>query len=131
MRRVTFFIFWLALGFGAADAQEQSKGWLGVTVENLTQDEAGKTLIFDAWNRLVQVKNGSTTLATYGYDALGRRVTENAAGTARDIYFSMTWQAIEDRVSGEGGRALVLDGEHDVICWELQQARPPSLSGLF
>ena len=31
---------------------------------NMTTDEQGRTLIYDAWNRLVTVKNGSTTLAS-------------------------------------------------------------------
>src|SRR5262249_54058045 len=41
---------------------------------NLKTDETGKQLVFDAWNRLVQVKDsGGATLATYKYDALDRR----------------------------------------------------------
>jgi hypothetical protein len=41
---------------------------------NTTTDQLGHTLIFDAWNRLIQVKNGSTVLETYGYDGLNRRL---------------------------------------------------------
>jgi YD repeat-containing protein len=66
---------------------------------NLTTDDQGRTLIYDAWNRLVQVKNGSTVLNTYGYDGLGRRITENPA-TARDLYYSAQWQVLEERVGG-------------------------------
>jgi RHS repeat-associated protein len=66
---------------------------------NTTTDQNGNTLIFDAWNRLVQVKSGSNVLETYSYDALSRRVTENA-GTLRDIYFSSAWQVIEEDVAG-------------------------------
>ena len=34
------------------------------------------TGIYDAWNRLVQVKDGANTVAKYTYDGLGRRVTK-------------------------------------------------------
>jgi RHS repeat-associated protein len=54
---------------------------------------------FDAWNRLVSIKTGSTTLDAYTYDALGRRITENP-GTPRDICFSSAWQVVEEDVSG-------------------------------
>ena len=39
---------------------------------NMTGDQTGKMLVYDAWNRLVQYKNGSTVLLTYTFDALGR-----------------------------------------------------------
>jgi RHS repeat-associated protein len=67
---------------------------------NLTTDETGKTLVYDAWNRLVQVKNGGTPLVTYSYDALGRRVTETENGTTRDGYYSADWQVVEEQVGG-------------------------------
>jgi RHS repeat-associated protein len=63
---------------------------------NTTTDDQGHTLIYDAWNRLLQVKNGSTTLTTYAFDASGWRIIENS-GTAADIYFSFAGQAIEER----------------------------------
>jgi RHS repeat-associated protein len=67
---------------------------------NLTSDETGKTLVYDPWNRLVEVKSGSTTLVTYGYDALGRRVTETENGTTREEFYSSAWQVVEERVGG-------------------------------
>jgi RHS repeat-associated protein len=66
---------------------------------NMTGDQSGHTLIFDAWNRLIQVKNGSTALETYGYDGLNRRITENP-GTVRDLYYDTSWQLLEEDVSG-------------------------------
>jgi YD repeat-containing protein len=41
---------------------------------NMTVDEQGRTFIWDAWNRLVEVKQGSTTLVEYQYDGLKRRI---------------------------------------------------------
>jgi hypothetical protein len=66
---------------------------------NMTGGQGGKTLIFDAWNRLVQVKSGANVLETYVYDARGWRITENP-GTVRDLYYSMLWQLLEEDVGG-------------------------------
>lgn len=66
---------------------------------NTTQDETGKKYVYDAWNRLVAVKNsGGTTLATYKYDALGRKIVENP-GAATDLYYGGTddWQVLEEK----------------------------------
>jgi RHS repeat-associated protein len=56
-------------------------------------------LIFDAWNRLVQVKSGSTVLEGYTYDPLGRRVTLNP-GTLTSLYYSSAWQVLEEQSGG-------------------------------
>jgi RHS repeat-associated protein len=66
---------------------------------NTTTDQNGNTLIYDAWNRLVQYKNGSTVLTSYSYDPLGRRITENP-GTLRTLYYSSAWQVLEEDVAG-------------------------------
>ncbi len=75
---------------------------------NLTTDAQGRTLTYDAWNRLVSVADtAGTEVARYGYDGLNRRIVEQvgtlaspAAATAaiRDIYYSQDWQALEERV---------------------------------
>jgi RHS repeat-associated protein len=66
---------------------------------NLTTDDQGHTLVYDAWNRLVTVKNGGTTLTSYKYDALGRRIVENP-GAAHDLYYDAAWQVLEERWAG-------------------------------
>lgn len=67
---------------------------------NTVTDDQGRTLVYDAWNRLVAVKNGSTTIASYSYDANGNRIgqTENSATT--DLYYSSAGQVIEERQAG-------------------------------
>lgn len=68
---------------------------------NLTTDEAGRTLKYDAWNRLVEVRNSSSTLvATYRYDGLTRRVRETHVSSTTDLYYSAAWQVLEERVGG-------------------------------
>jgi RHS repeat-associated protein len=71
---------------------------------NLTTDDQGHTLVYDAWNRLVAVRSGAATLSAYGYDALGRRAVEATGGATRDLYYSSAWQVLEER---QGGQAQV------------------------
>ncbi|MCE9554457.1 MAG: autotransporter-associated beta strand repeat-containing protein [Planctomycetes bacterium] len=67
---------------------------------NTTTDEQGRILIYDAWNRLVEVQDsGSTPIAEYAYDGLNRRNLEDS-GTARALYYSSNWQVVEERESG-------------------------------
>ena len=55
---------------------------------NLTRDDLNHTLIWDAWNRLVQVKDSEeNVLLTNSYDALGRRVTAATEDETRDLYY--------------------------------------------
>ena len=75
---------------------------------NMTGDETGRQFVYDAWNRMVTVKNsGGTTLKTYAYDGLNRRASETASGTTRDLYYSAQWKVLEERVSGTTERRYV------------------------
>lgn len=58
------------------------------------------TLTWDAWNRLVKVQSGSTTVATYAYDGLTRRITKTNATETRQYYYSDAWRTLEERVNG-------------------------------
>jgi RHS repeat-associated protein len=96
------------------NAQNEITGVSGATTPtfdangNMTGDETGRQFVYDAWNRLVTVKNsGGTTLKTYTYDGLNRRVSETASGTTRDLYYSAQWQVLEERVSGTTERRYV------------------------
>ncbi len=75
---------------------------------NTTTDDLGRTMIYDAWNHLVTVTEGTITLANYAYDGLGRRISEAAGGGgyATDIYYSTQSQDIEEDDSF-GGPYLV------------------------
>jgi RHS repeat-associated protein len=70
----------------------------------LPKDPGGSTaqydLRWDAWNRLVQVKDGTTTVASYAYDGLFRRTTKTTAAETRHYYYNDQWRALEERVEG-------------------------------
>src|SRR5439155_1017813 len=65
---------------------------------NMTTDQNGKALVYDAWNRFVAYKSGGTALQAYGYDSLNRRITESAG--SRTLFYSIGWQVLEEDVSG-------------------------------
>ena len=69
---------------------------------NTLADNTGQQYVYDAWNRLVTVKNASgTTIAGYTYDAQGRRVTEADPGQLTTaLYYSKDWQVLETDVGG-------------------------------
>ncbi len=76
---------------------------------NMTTDQNGNTLVYNAWNQLVAVKNSAgAVIAQYSYDARGYRISETypvggngvAADTTNYIYYDSSWQAIETRTGG-------------------------------
>ena len=81
---------------------------------NLTTDQNGNTLKYDAWNRLISVTNSSgQLLAEYSYNALSQRVTETypvaapgiPANTTKNLYYSTGGQIIEERWNGTASSA--------------------------
>jgi RHS repeat-associated protein len=106
------------LGFndnGASQTRQvdQSNEITSITGDTVNYDLAGNmtmmpqpgsatvtlTCVYDAWDRLVQVSNGTTVLAQYQYDGADRLVSETASGTT--IYsFYAGENVIETRVGG-------------------------------
>ena len=89
----------------SANAQNEITSISGATTPaydhngNMTGDETGRQFIYDAWNRLVTVKNsGGTTIWQSSYDALDRRVQQTESSTTTDFYFSAAGQVLEERV---------------------------------
>jgi RHS repeat-associated protein len=76
---------------------------------NVTQADTGLRMVYDAWNRLVAVKDaaGTTTLKTYAYDGLGRRVSETVGSTTTDLYYSAAWQVLEEKVGANTAERYV------------------------
>jgi RHS repeat-associated protein len=60
----------------------------------------GYTLVWDAWNRIVQVKNAQNAaiVAAYAYDGLTRRVTATISSTVRRFFYNDVWKCVEERV---------------------------------
>jgi RHS repeat-associated protein len=57
------------------------------------------TAKWDAWNRLIQLKdNTGNVLATYAYDGLFRRVTKVTSGATRKFYYTRSWQVAEEYI---------------------------------
>jgi RHS repeat-associated protein len=95
------------------NAQNEITGISGATTPtydangNLTRDETGRQFVYDAWNRLVTVKDAvGTTLKSYAYDGLHRRVQETASDTTTDFYYSDAWQVLEERVTSRGRQSV-------------------------
>lgn len=66
---------------------------------------ANLTGVYDAWNRLVAVKDGANFVTAYAYDGLRRRVVKKfyVGGTlkeTRDFYLSDQWQVLSEVVGG-------------------------------
>ncbi len=71
---------------------------------NMTTDQNGLQYIYDAWGRLVTVKNASDdTLETYSYDGFGDRVTNtvysDGTSTTTNFYYSTAGQVLEEQAA--------------------------------
>jgi RHS repeat-associated protein len=56
-------------------------------------------IVWDAWSRIVEVKQGESTVGKYAYDGLTRRITRETGGELIHTYYSNTWRPLEDRVT--------------------------------
>ena len=56
-------------------------------------------LVWDAWNRLVEVKDeNGVTVQKNAYDGLSRRITKESGGKVVHTYWSDRWKPLEERV---------------------------------
>lgn len=86
-------------------------------------------LVWDAWSRLVAVKDGSTVVASYTYDGLSRRLTKTNATETRHYYYNSEWRGVEERP----GNQTTVDRQYT---WGLRDRwdlfrRKRSVSGLL
>lgn len=69
---------------------------------NMTQDEAGRQLQYNAWNRLVRVSLSGDQVAAYQYDGFQHRIVTTVgngpSAIARDLFYSASWQLLEQRI---------------------------------
>ncbi len=86
------------------DSQNRITGVSGATTPEhsangeMTRDETGNYLVYDAWGRLVEVNDGSAVISAYAYDALTRRIAHYDTG----LYYSNQWQVLEERDDSTG-----------------------------
>ena len=86
------------------------------------------TAIYDAWNRLMSVKQGANSVAAYEYDGLRRRVVKKSyvAGVlteTRDYYFSDQWQVLAEAVGGTTDTTYVWGLRYvDELLWRVQSS---------
>jgi YD repeat-containing protein len=90
---------------------------------------------YDAWDRLVEVKDGETLIAKYEYDGLNRRVKKhfdsdapadpNGIESYRHFYYNAAWQVVETRLSSsENTDPNTLDPEYRYV-WSLRYIDAP------
>ena len=83
-----------------ADPGHSARGNM-TTVPKPADMENTYSCTYDAWNRLVEVKDGANVVAHYRYDGLGRRirkyVPDNGDWTVTEYYYSAGWQVLEIR----------------------------------
>lgn len=62
----------------------------------------GYLMIWDAWNRLVQVNDAqiSSEVARYAYDGTTRRTTTVSDGIMRHYFYNDVWKSVEERLDG-------------------------------
>jgi len=84
------------------------------------------TCKYDAWNRLVEVKDGQTVVGKYEYDALNRRVKRHLDSQSPDnpdgidsyvhYFYNSTWQILETRdTTTESAQAETLQPKYQYI----------------
>jgi RHS repeat-associated protein len=66
-----------------------------------TNWSAAFDLKYDAWNRLVEVKDGSTTITANKYDGLGKRIQRVVGSDTYDYYYNESWQLLEERKNAD------------------------------
>jgi len=71
---------------------------------NLTSDGT-RTYYWNALNQLVEVKEGTTTLATFEYDGAGRRTEKVAAGLTHQYIYDAE-DIVEERISGSSSDTI-------------------------
>ncbi len=77
----------------------------------------GFTLVYDAWNRLVAVKDGSDFVQRNEFDGLGRRIVKQrySGGSlteTRHYYYNDQWQVVEERLPVLGGLSYRVDAQY-------------------
>ncbi len=102
---------------------------------NMISDQNGDTLVYDAWNRLVEVKNSAgAVVAQYTYNAQGYAVTATypqgtsqlPPGTTNYLYYTSSWQLIEVRTGGTAAANVTVQ-----MVWSAAYINAPVLQDTY
>ena len=107
------------------------------TMPQPADPEKGYSATYDAWNRLVEIVDDSTsnTVQQNEYDGLGRRViqktdTDGSLDETRHYYYSSDWRVVEERVgsSTDPERQFVWGRRYidDLVCRDRDTSDPPN-----
>jgi len=87
-----------------ADPTHDARGNM-TTIPRPNDPASTYTCTYDAWNRLVKVAAGETTVAEYRYDGLHRRIARLVPNDQNwdrtDFYYTRSWQVIEERYAAD------------------------------
>ena len=93
-----------------------------ITVPSPLSPATTLTCVYDAWNRLVQVLDETTTIAEYQYDGRGFRILKRVPAQSnstsdefRHFYYSSNWQELEDRIDQSpipNSQSLIVASQH-------------------
>ena len=89
---------------------------------------------YDAWNRLIEIKDGANVICKFEYDGLGRRIkkhiadgTDETYDSYRHFFYNSGWQVLETRSTATvGDDADTLEPEYQYI-WSLRYIDAPVL----
>jgi RHS repeat-associated protein len=95
------------------DAANRLTSWNGGAVTSDANgnqtSQAGITTSYNARNQLTSITQGSTTLATFGYDGAGRRISKTLSGTTTKLVFD-GWNPIQEQNAGGTPTANLIPG---------------------
>ena len=114
-----------------ADPDHDAHGNM-ITIASPADLEGTYECIYDAWNRLVEVKDGATIIAKYEYDALNRRTMKqyDSDGTGgvdsyRHFYYNTSWQILETRQTASAAAAPDQEDPEYQYVWSLRYIDTP------
>lgn len=70
------------------------------TMPKPTDWTAAYTCKWDAWNRLVEIKAGSSVVSSFKYDASTRRIEKTSTEGTRHYFYDQQWRSVEERLGG-------------------------------
>ena len=95
-----------------------------ITVPKPNSPASAFTCTWDAWNRLVEVKDGESMVAQYAYDGLNHRITKTVGATIAHCYYNASWQLLETREGA--GAPETLDPKTQYV-WSVRYIDAPVL----